>query len=134
MLYTINQGNVETVKEGQRHIVHLVLNAEDLANDQEYVFTDGHAIMDISNFYGDLADLSRLDWNSIRSLKWGAYYDPTEETKRKKQSEFLAHRHVPWSQVVGIGVASQDCADLALSSLDGVEPVPPIAIMPGWYY
>jgi hypothetical protein len=50
MLYTISLGNIESVSEGQKDIVHLVLEAESLTTDQACVFTDGHAIMKLSNF------------------------------------------------------------------------------------
>jgi hypothetical protein len=134
MLYTISLGNVTSVADGQSKIVHLVLSAEDLVAEQECVFTDGHAIMDLSNFYNDLADLRQLDWTSISTRKWGSYYDATDETKRKKQAEFLAHGRVPWKHVRGIAVPSAACAILAQDALVGVAHLPPVAVKQDWYY
>lgn len=134
MLYTINLGNVPSVADGQQNIVHLVLRAEDLAEDQEFVFTSGHAIIALSDYYNDLADLRKLDWTSINTRQWGSYYDPTDETKRKKQSEFLAHGRVAWERVRGIAVHSEACADLVRERLDGVAHVPRIAVKKDWYY
>ena len=134
MLYTINQGNVASVADGQTWIVHLVLSADDLMGAQECVFTNGHAIMDLSDFFTDLANLSELDWTAVNSRKWGSYYDPTDETKRKKQSEFLARTTVPWEQVRRIGVPSEACAERVLELLDGCAHIPPVDVRKDWYY
>lgn len=134
MLYTINQGNVPSVVDGQKSIVHLVLDAEAVAANQACIFTDGHAIMSLSNFYNDLRYLNRLDWTSINSRYWGSHYDPTDETKRKKQSEFLAHRHVQWNHVVEIGAPSQECVSAAHRALHGLPAIPRIFVQRDWYY
>ncbi|SOC46599.1 protein of unknown function [Blastococcus aggregatus] len=134
MLYTINQGNVGTVSDGQSGIVHLVLRAEDLMADQECVFTDGHAIMDFTNFFNDVTDLSQLDWECIETRQWGSYYDPTDETKRKKQSEFLALHSVPWERVRGIATPTTACSALVQKALEGVAHQPSVAVKRDWYY
>lgn len=135
MLYTISQGNVPGAVGAQPHIAHLVLSAEAVATaGHDFVFTDGHAVIAISRFYDDLAKLTELDWQAIRTRNWGTYYDPTDETKRKKQSEFLVHRAVPWHLVEEIGVMDAKAARAATESLDGVAHVPPITVRPDWYY
>jgi hypothetical protein len=75
-----------------------------------------------------------LDWDSINTREWGLPYDPTGETKRKKQSEFLAQRRVDWKHILGIGVRSQACADIARDVIQGVADVPYIGIKREWYY
>ncbi len=134
MLYTINQGNVGSVSDGQSGIVHLVLRAEELMADQQCVFTDGHAIMDLTDFFNEVADLAQLDWECIKTRRWGSYYDPTGETKRKKQSEFLALHRVPWERVRGIATPSSACSALVQQALVGVAHQPPVAVKPDWYY
>ncbi len=134
MLYTINKGNVASVTDGQKQIVHLVLSADDLMDEQECVFTNGHAIMDLSDFFTDLTDLTELDWAAVNSQKWGHYYDPTDETKRKKQSEFLAKTAVAWEHVQSIGVPSDACAERVLALLAGCAHIPPVEIHKDWYY
>ena len=134
MLFTINQGNVASVTDRQTNILHLVFRAEDLVANQDCVFTDGHAIIALSNFYNDFENLSRLDWDSINSNRWGSYYDATDETKRKKQAEFLAHGHVPWERVRGIGVPSAVCAGRVVEVLDGVAHRPRVVVKQDWYY
>ena len=134
MLYTIHQGNVPTVSDGQREVVHLVLSAEAVATSRTCVFTDGHAIMNLSNYYDDLEDLARLDWRAIQTREWGLKFDPTGETKRKKQAEFLVHGQVPWNQVMGIGVFTADCSVLAEAALVGLPHVPRVAVRRDWYY
>ncbi len=134
MLHTINLGNVASVTDGQRGIVHLVLWAEELMADQECVFTDGHAIMDLTNFFNDAADLEQLDWECIQTRQWGSYYDPTDETKRKKQSEFLALQRVSWERVRAIATPSAACSDLVQQALVGVAHRPPVVVRRDWYY
>lgn len=134
MLYTINQGNVPSVHDGQANIVHLVFDAEQLAETHDYAFTNGHAIMGLSDFFNDLADLDQLDWDSINTHRWGTYYDRTDETKRKKQSEFLARGVVTWEHVQSIGVPSHACGSLAVAAVDGQDHSPPIRVQTDWYY
>lgn len=134
MLYTINEGNVPSVTDRQTQIVHLVLSADDLMDAQECAFTNGHAIMGLSDFFTDLMDLTELDWTAINTPRWGTYYDPTDETKRKKQSEFLARTAVAWEQVQSIGVPSDSCAERVLELLEGCAHIPPVEIQRSWYY
>jgi len=134
MLYTINQGNVPSVTDGQASIVHLVFEAEVLAGAHEIVFTNGHAIMGLSDFFNDLDDLDQLDWQAINSRRWGTPFDPTDETKRKKQSEFLVHSVVAWESVQSIGVPSRACGHLVIAALEGQDHKPPIHVQADWYY
>lgn len=71
MLYTINRGNVEGHKGGQTPIIHLVTSAEVVADEKlPFVFTDGHAIIAISNFYNDLGNLNEIDWGLMKAKYW----------------------------------------------------------------
>ncbi|MFH1740985.1 MAG: DUF4433 domain-containing protein, partial [bacterium] len=63
MLYAIHRGTVEDYKGGQNSVLHLVSTAEDVARQQsQFVFTDGHADMALSQFFDDLRALDRIDW------------------------------------------------------------------------
>lgn len=57
---------------------------------EDSVFTDGNAASGESNFYDELEDLSKLDWQCIRSNRW----DYFEDGKRKKMAEILISDHV----------------------------------------
>ena len=71
MLYVIHMGNVEGYTEGQNAIVHLVVYIEDIvARGVPFVFTDGHAEMEVSSQFTDLADLHKIDWALMDSRLW----------------------------------------------------------------
>ena len=58
MLYAILMKRVATCPDGQASILHLVSSAEAIrAASCNFVFTDGHAIMRMTQFYDDLSQL-----------------------------------------------------------------------------
>lgn len=135
MLYTIWRGNVAGAEDAHPHIAHLVLNAERVVADgHDFAFTNGHAIMALSDFFEHLDDLDHVDWDAVRTNSWGVNTDPTGETLRKKQSEFLVHRHVPWDLVEEIGVIDAAAARGVARALNGVSHRPSIIVKRDWYY
>ena len=109
MLYTIHKGNVQGYRDGQTSIIHLVTEIEDIANlSVAFAYTDGHAIMDYSDFYDDLNYLDLvIDWKLMKSNYW---FDTNDEPNRKcrRQAEFLVHRFVPWTLIKEIGVINDN--------------------------
>jgi hypothetical protein len=135
MLFTISRNNVPGAHNTQPDIVHLVVDARAVvAAGHRYVFTSGHAVIELSDFYDDLANLDQLDWDAINTSKWGSYYDSTDETKRKKQSEFLVHQRVAWDMVKAIGVKGPACEAKVRTALSGVSYQPQVVVRPNWYY
>ncbi len=132
MLYTISLNNVAGAEGQQEKVVHLVLSAEALFDRQPCVFTNGHAIIDISDFYNDLVDLDKIDWDVMKAKYWST--DGTGEMRRKRQAEFLAQGHVPWQMVQAIGVRDAECEGLVAETLTGVAHVPAVLVRPHWYY
>lgn len=54
MLYTLHKGNVPAYRDGQPNILHLVSSAEAVSQASlPFVFTDGHAVVNLSLFYND---------------------------------------------------------------------------------
>ena len=52
-----------------------------------FVFTDGHAIMQLSKFYDDLGYLTEIDWDIMEEKYWrDTIEDP--DRKRRRQAEF----------------------------------------------
>jgi hypothetical protein len=134
MLYTINRGNVPGCLEGQKPVLHLVVDAEALAASKlPYVFTDGHAVMAFSNFYDDVKHLDQVDWDVMRSHYWN---DTPEfpDRKRKRQAEFLVHDSLPWELVSGIGVKSNEIGDKVNAILRGADYLPRVGVEPSWYF
>ncbi len=133
MLYTIDGGHVAGYSEGQRSIVHLVCSAEAVSDaDAPFVFTDGDADMDLSDFFDDLGNLNKIDWKIMQAEYW-ADTDDDGDRKRRRQAEFLVHRFAPWSLVVKIGVLDAGMAKRMTEVLGGAE-TPLVSVERGWYY
>lgn len=96
MLYKIKTGyGVE--RKPQHEIIYLACNFLELTeSDMQWCFTDGNAARYISNFYNNSADISKLDWRSIKATEWtDDNSDGDHDRMRKKHSEFLVKDHVP---------------------------------------
>jgi hypothetical protein len=134
MLYTINRGNVVGYEDGQATILHLVSTAE-LVNQSglDFSFTDGHAIVEISQFYSDLADLNHIDWNIMNSIYWHDTIDDGDR-KRRRQAEFLVHHFFPFSLIQTIGVSNHTIASRVNAILRDAEVKPNVQVIPTWYY
>lgn len=92
MLYSIHGGYVEGYSNGQRSVVHLVSSAEAVsASGAPFVFADGHAELDLSDFFDDLDDLNKIDWKIMKAAYW-ADTNEDGDRKRRRQAEFLVHR------------------------------------------
>lgn len=136
MLYTIERGNVEGYSDGQTPIVYLCAHVDDVvANALDFVFTDGHPTMRLSNWYTDLAHLGRIDWHVMRSRMWND--EPNHpDRKRKRQAEFLVHAWFPWlmvRQIVTINDTMRQRAAAVLAQA-GAPHVPQIVVDGRWYY
>jgi len=134
MLYTIARGNVEGFAGGHQSIVHLVSTVQSV---QEaglgYVFTDGHGIMDFTEFYDDPAQLDEVDWPLMKSRYWFDTNDDLDR-KRRRQAEFLIHRRFPVRLIHRIGVINQSKKTETEALLAEFGPAIPVAAEPGWYY
>lgn len=135
MLFTINKGNVEGYKDGQSSILHLVVNLDKIANSNiAFTFTDGHAIMNYSDFYDDLNALEYvIDWELMESRYW---FDTEEDSNRKcrRQAEFLIYQFCPWEIVREIGVINNSIAQQVKQVLQQYNDLTPVKVYPNWYY
>lgn len=134
MLYAIHRNNVSGYDEGQAPIVYLVSTAQAVRRAcLPFIFTDGHAVMALSNAFSDLADLDKVDWPIMRSKYWNdTQTDP--DRSRRRQAEFLVHQSLPWALIHEIGVISQVAADQVNATLDGAQHLPVVSVRPEWYY
>lgn len=135
MLYTINLGNVPGCPEGQTRILHLTTTAETFAAlTSQFVFTDGHAVIDYSEFYDDLAQLGEaIDWQVMRSRYWTDTIDDLDR-KRRRQAEFLVYSLVPWQLITEIGVLNTAIKTEVQEILKKFNKSTPVNAYPNWYY
>ena len=77
---------------GQQSVLHLVASADQVAQAPlTYVFTEGHDEMMISEFFGDLANLNRIDWPIMQATYWN--------DTRRGASSVLQHMILsPWEE------------------------------------
>ncbi len=134
MLYTIDRGNVKDYNQGQAPIIHLVSNAQavQLAG-RGFVFTDGHGIVDFSQFYDNLEHLDKVDWKVMEGRYWNDT-DIDNDRKRRRQAEFLVHNFFPWSLVNEIGVINQSIKKQVEQTIQSAEHQPPVVVQRDWYY
>jgi hypothetical protein len=134
MLYTINKGNVPSYSEGQNPLLHLVSTIESVRDaGLSFIFTNGHAIMRLTDFFDDLARLNQVDWELMRARYW---YDTVNDSdrKRRRQAEFLVHKFFPWQLITGIGVINSQMGVQVTALLQNSEHKPEVVIRPNWYY
>lgn len=133
MLYVISRGNVPGYDEGQEPVVHLVAEAEVIAEaGLGFVITNGHAEMEISEQFGDLVDLGRVDWEIMGKKYW----NDTEEDNdrlRRRQAEFLVHGACPWELIQEVAVMSDSLAQRVKAIVSGTEG-PRVVVRRNWYY
>jgi len=134
MLYANHGGHVLSNPHGQAPLIYLVSRAQDVAAaGLGFVFTDGHAVMAYTNFYGHLDRLSQLDWSAVRSRWWEDTPDHPDR-KRKKQAEFLVHQFFPMSLMRGIVVYDDLRLHQVRQILSSVGHNLPVTKHAAWYY
>ena len=85
MLYNIQNGNGVLAKQQPEDIVYCVIRIEDvLCSDLNVIFTDGHALNNMSKFY-EKSDLSRLDELVLKEDVYATFWfnqNPWDDRKR----------------------------------------------------
>ena len=102
MLYVIQKGyGVPALNPS--NIVYLVSNIQKILDAQlSFVFTNGHAVSEVSEFFGedDIPNINDiLDQNAIKTSYWN---DPNDlDLKRRKEAEFLVLNDIPINLILG---------------------------------
>jgi hypothetical protein len=134
MLCSIHHGRVEGYNGGQQEVIHLVACAEDIsAGGCSCVFTDGHGIMALTDFYDDLAHLNKVDWKIMKAKYWSDTQEDGDR-KRRRQAEFLVHNFLPLEMVTTIGVMTATVQTRVQRLIQGASHKPVIKVDPEWYY
>lgn len=133
MLYVIHKGNdPEVIQTPQEEIVYLVSSFEKLQKcNCQFLFTDRHAMLDYANFYGRIEDIDKLNWDIIKSDKWGRQYGP--ERREMKQAECLVFKHLPYEAIIGVAVKNEIMLEKVTNILTGFDK-PDVKIKPNFYF
>ncbi len=134
MLLAIHGGNVEGYAGGQESIIYLVSTAQAIKEaSSQFVYTDGHGIMAITDFFDDLSDLNKIDWEIMKERYW-ANTPEDGDRKRRRQAEFLVHKFCPWTVVKMIGVLNQTAENQVLELISKESYKPEVKVKGNWYY
>lgn len=132
MLFAIFKNQVAGYTAGQQPIVYLCSSTQAVhAANCKWVFTEGHAVMDYTDFFDDFKDLGKIDWPLMQAKYWFDS-DAYPDRKRRRQAEFLVHQFLPWNLVTKIAVYDEANATVVGNILKGQPP--PVAVERGWYY
>lgn len=132
MLYAIFKNQVAGYTAGQQPVIYLCSSTEAVhAANCRWVFTEGHAVIDFTDFFDDFKYLGRIDWPLMRAKYWFAT-DADPDRSRRRQAEFLVHQFFPWNLVKNIVVYDAANAKVVSGILKGQPP--PVEIKRGWYY
>jgi hypothetical protein len=135
MLYAIHKGQVKDYSEGQNSVLYLVSKVEAIASHNlAFAFTDGHAVMALSEFYDSLEDLETvIDWKIMEETFWA---DTPEDgdRRRRRQAEFLVHQFLPWTLITEIGVKDIIIAAQVREILQKFNYKTPVMVYSDWYY
>lgn len=134
-LYTINRNPGDHGNVFQKELVYLLANAESIANSNiAFVFTDGHGVVNFTEFFDDLKNLNQIDWNVIWGKYWHDHPEFDPDRKRKRQAEFLVHQSCPWEQITTIGVFDDEMQNTITNKIRGLSHQPHVTVKRNWYY
>lgn len=133
MLYMMSTNNSELEYQGgQDDIVHLEIDFNQAvqwanANGKKWAFTNSNAGSYYFEDTNDIANISKLDWDTINSNYWMGHQDT-------KQAEFLCEHSFPWDLVEKIGVNAQGTYSNVQNILNSTIYKPKLEIIKSWYY
>lgn len=129
MLYTIKKGNIGGVEMQDLVFFKSTVQAVKAAG-CVFIFTSGHAIMNLSEYYNDLADLDKIPWDVIKARRWDCFPDGG----RLRQSEFLVYKKFDWKLVETIGVYNNDMLSKVTALIGSLQYKPIIKVKPKWFF
>lgn len=134
MLYQLHTGWVEDYDEGQKPLIYAVSTVETIVQaGLEFVFSDGHGIAAFTQWFDNLNDLDKVDWDMVYADYWKDIVEDMDR-QRRKQAEFLVHRFCPWGVVNQIGVLNDAVKERAERILDRKNISMPVEVRRQWYY
>lgn len=134
MLYSISKGNVDGYTDGQKPIIYLVSQPAIIKeNSLPFCFTDGHGIMAFTDYFNDLKDLNKVDWDIMKATYW-MDTEQDNDRRRRRMAEFLVYNFVPFECFIGIGVYNDDYKEKVESLLKEFSLEIPVKLKSNWYY
>lgn len=130
MLYVIHRGSVEGYEGGQEPVLHLVSSVgRAVDSGRPWAFTDRHAELAYTKYFESLDEESNVDWDVMPKRMWSE-----EQTKEKRQAEFLIHDFCGFGVFEEIGVMTEEMAEQVRALLQGTAFSPRVSVQRSWYY
>ena len=136
MLLNLKTGRVEGYNEGQAPLIYLTTT---LLRVQEagcqFVFSDGHGLARITDYYDDVRKLDQVDWDLVGERYWRDRPDDNDR-QRRKQAEFLVWKSLDWVLIESIGVLSEQVKARVEAVLGTFSQRrrPSVEVRREWYY
>lgn len=134
MLRNINTGWGGITRRPNEEIVILVSSLRFIADQRLcYLFTDSHAYCRLAQFYANLADLDKIDWQilQLRDFK----RDPDDPAKFDRyQAEALIHNHLPVAGLIGIMCYTETLKRSIEQEVQKRQLKLPVYARAGWYF
>lgn len=134
MLMNIHSGRAGVAQRPNDEIVILVSSLPRIQElGHPFVFTDGHAYYEWSNFYTDLKDLDKIDWPILQARDFKR--DPDDPAKFERyQAEALIHRSCPASALLGMVCYTEEIKQVLERWLHQHQFSMPVHVRTGWYF
>ena len=98
-----------------------------------FVFTNAHAYPDWTNYYGDLAQLSEIDWGLLQRRDFKRDADDPRKMERY-QAEALIHRHCPVDGLIGIMCYTEQLQQTIAQQIQSRDLNLQVHARPRWYF
>ena len=134
MLLNINTGYRGIQQRRNDEIAILVRSLPKLDDDGiKFVFTDRHARLATAEFFGDVADLDRIDWKILQNRDFSRDNNDLGKMERY-QAETLVHRHLPIDSLLAIACYNSSERNRVDALVQGAGLALNVISRPGWYF
>ena len=137
MMLQLKTGQVPGYSEGQEPLIYLISTAQQMIQEHgtPFVFSDGHGLASFTQWFDDLNDLEKVDWDMVYERYWADNLNDFDR-QRRKQAEFLVYRFCDWSLIQKIAVIDTGMKCRVEGVLSGFprEMQRSVRVQRDWYY
>jgi hypothetical protein len=134
MLLNIKTGYRGIQQRRNDEISIVVSSLPKLAEDGlRFVFTDRHARLAAAEFFGDAANLDRIDWKILQNRDFSRDNNDLGKMERY-QAELLVHHHLPVDSLLGIACYNRHERDRVDALVEAAGLDLRVISQPGWYF
>ena len=132
MLYRIQTGyNIKKIKP--ENIIYAVYKLENIIDNIEYLFTNGHGYAKFTQWYDNIKYLNEIDWNIVKGSQWKNTEDDTDRLRRK-QAEFWIKKQLSLKTIFGLAVYDKNSKNKLDALCKKYNRDIKIKIKPEYYY